>query len=60
MAMQTREETEPRHKNSLKILATKINFKNASDHDQFVCSTQFDLEKPEKYTHIMQDPNHAK
>ena len=39
------------------LLATKIHAANAGDLDQFVGSTQFDVEEPETYTRAMQGPN---
>ena len=59
MTTQTREETEPGHEDPLKILATRINLANAADQDQFVSSTQFDVEEPETYARAMQGPNAA-
>lgn len=41
----------------MRILATKINSANAADHDQFSCSTQFDVEEPETYARAMQGPH---
>lgn len=38
------------------ILATKINSVNATDYDQFVCATQFDIEEPETYARAVQGP----
>ena len=38
------------------ILATKINSVNATDYDQFVCATQFDIEEPETYAGAKQGP----
>ena len=60
MTTQTREETELEHEDPLKILATRIDSTNAVDQDQFVCSTQFDVEKPETYARAMQGPNATK
>lgn len=60
MTMQTREETEPRHENHLKILETRINLANAVDQNQFVYPTQFDVEESEIYAHVMQGPNTVK
>ena len=45
-------ETDP-----IKIFVIKIHFANAPDQDHYVCSTQFDVEKPETYARAMQDPN---
>lgn len=39
------------------LLATRIHAANAGDLDQFVGSTQFDVEVPETYTRAMQGPN---
>lgn len=36
------------------ILATKINSVNTTDYDQFICTMQFDIEKPETYARAMQ------
>ena len=60
MITQTRKKTGPGHEDPLKILATRINLANAVDQDQFVSSTQFDVEEPETYTCAMQGPNTAK
>ena len=56
---QTEEDTKPGYKDPLRILATRINLANAVDQDQFVCSTQFDVEEPETYSRAMQGPNSA-
>ena len=40
--------------NPLVLLATRLSSANAGDLDQFVCSTQFDIEEPETYTRAMQ------
>ena len=60
MTTQTGQETEPGHEDPLKILATRINSPNVADQDQFVCSTQFDVEEPETYVRAMQGRNGAK
>ena len=60
MTMQTREKTEPGHEDSPKILVIRINLANAADHNQFICSTQLDVKKPETYTRAMQGSNAAK
>lgn len=39
------------------VLPTRIHAANAGDLDQFVGSTQFDVEEPETYTKAMQGPN---
>ncbi len=39
------------------LLPAKIHAANAGDLDQFICSTQFDVEEPETYTRAMQGPN---
>lgn len=59
MTTQAGEDTEPGHEDFLKILATRINLANAADQDQFVCSTQFDVEESETYARAMQGPNAA-
>lgn len=41
------------------LLASKVYTVNAGDLDQFVCSTQFDVEEPETYARAMQGPNAA-
>lgn len=57
MTTQAEENSEPMHEDPLRILATKINTANAVDQDQFVCSTQLDVEEPETYAPAMQGPN---
>lgn len=42
------------------LLATKIYTANAGDLDQFVGSTQFDVEELETYIRVMQGPNTTK
>lgn len=39
------------------LLAKKVHSANAGYFDQFVCSTQFDVEEPETYAKAMQGPN---
>ena len=46
------DETDP-----IRIFVTKIHSANAPDQDHYVCSTQFDIEKPETYARAMQGPN---
>lgn len=41
------------------ILATNVNAANAADQDQFVYSTQLNIEEPEIYTHAIQSLNAA-
>lgn len=41
------------------IQATRFNSANTVDHDQFACSTQLDIEKPETYAHAIQGLNAA-
>lgn len=60
MTTQTRKKIEPKHKDPLKILAIRINLVNAADQDQFVSSTQFNIEKLETHAHTMQGLNAAK
>lgn len=43
----------------LVIMATRVYAANAADQDQFFCSTQLDIKKPETYARVMQDPNTA-
>lgn len=47
-------------KDSIKILATKINLVNAVDYNQFSNSIQFDVEELETYARAMQGPYIAK
>lgn len=56
---QTEEDTKSGYEDLLRILATRINLINTFDQDQFVYSTQFDVEEPEIYSRVMQDPNSA-
>ena len=60
MIMQTREKTELKHEDPLKIFATRINLANAADEDQFVSSTQFDVKESKTYARAMQGLNAAK
>lgn len=60
MIMQIGEKIEPRYKDLLKNLATRINFTNVTDQDQFVCYNLFDVEKPETYAYIEQSSNATK
>ena len=39
------------------ILATKINFVNVGDYDQFVYAMKFDTKEPGNYARAMQTPN---
>ena len=39
------------------LLATRVCNANAGDLDQFICSTQFDIEEPETYARAMEGPN---
>lgn len=39
------------------LLDTKVHPANVDDLGQFVDSTQFDIEKPEIYTRVIQGPN---
>ena len=41
----------------MRILETKINLVNVTNQNQFVCSTQFNIEEPETYTCAIQGPN---
>lgn len=41
------------------LLASRVYNANAGDLDQFVCSTQLDIEEPETYARAMQGPNTA-
>lgn len=43
--MQTRKKIELKHKDFLKISATRINLANAGDPDKFIYFTQFNVEK---------------
>ena len=54
------EKKKPRYEESLKILATMITLANVTDQDQFVCSTQFDIEEPETYACTIQSLNSTK
>lgn len=47
-------------KDSIRILAIKINSINAVDHDQFTSSTQFDVKKSEIYSRAMKGLHAAK
>lgn len=53
MTMQTREKTEPRYKDFLKILIAKINLANTANQNQYVYCTQFDIEELKIYTYTM-------
>ena len=60
MTMETGEKTEPRYKNPLKILVIRINLANTANHNQFIYSIQFNVEKTETYTRAIKVPNAAK
>lgn len=53
MIMQTREETESKHKDILKILAIKISLANAANQDQFIYSIQFNIEESDTCAYVM-------
>ena len=45
----------PSHKEDpTMILTTKVNSVHDSNYNQFVCSTQFDIEEPETYIRVIQ------
>lgn len=54
MTIQAKENLEPMHEDSVRILATKIKSANAVDEDQFTYSTQIDIEP---YARAMQGLN---
>lgn len=59
--IQSREDPIPKEKEDLiRILATKISSANIVDYDQFISSTQFDVEEPETYFRAIQGPHAAK
>lgn len=60
MAISIRKYFEPKVEDSLKILAIKINLVNTTNQDQFVYSTQFNVEELEIYLQVMQGSNATK
>ncbi len=51
------EKREIQEEDPIAILATTINAVNTSNHDQFVCASQLDVEDPEIYARAMQGPD---
>lgn len=51
------EKREIQEEDPIAILATTINAVNTSNHDQFVCALQLDMEDPEAYAWAMQVPD---
>lgn len=41
------------------ILVTRVNIANTADQDEFLHSTQLDIQETETYTSVMQGPNTA-
>lgn len=60
MAAFTGKYLEPEVMDPLKIFPTKINLINTTNQDQFVCSSEFDVENLETYSRAIQGPNAAK